>query len=415
MKYIPFDTPSGVTRLVIHKEFDHGAHPELKNTVDLGLFDPGGYGEGGPGFRAWQGGSPDDLIVAGTVEASSPHAIPGPIPAGTWHLAQYFLKSTPEGLGYKYTITFYFDGEKPPQNRVPVPAYSAGVIRRKTSWYAGNMHAHTIHSDGGYTLDNLVARNERAGFDFLASTEHNSPTAHYRFAEVGRDHPDHLLLCGDELTTPSGHANIIGQPPGKFYDFRIDAGDGKLSRRIDEVHRDGGFFTVNHPFAPCTSCFWKYYDDEWKEADAIEVWNNLWTPEDRLAVDKWDSLLKAGRRISAIGGTDYHRGEDMMSPATLIFAPELSRRAILDNLRRGHIILTQSPRSGIECNFALNNRDVLPGDEITVKGDTISLAMALTVRCKNNSDAPKKLRLIYATGERSFDLNATETKLTLDY
>jgi hypothetical protein len=408
--YLPFDVPPGVTRITIHKELEHGPDTTRKNTVDMGLFDPrGGAPEkngghpGAAGFRAWQGGVKEDLVVTGSAATSSPHAIPGPLPAGRWYVAQYYLASAPAGLGYKYTITLSFDGPKP--GKATIPKYNPGVVKLGAGWYAGNLHAHSLHSDGGRTFNNLIARNETAGFDFIASTEHNSTTAHYRFAEAARAHPKMLMLFGDELTTPGGHANIIGQEPGHWFDFRIDYGYDKLPALIDDAHRQGAFFVVNHPFAPCTTCTWQYPPAEWAKADAVEVWNGTWTPDDRIAVNMWDQQLKTGRHLIASGGTDYHRGEDAMVPTAIVYADNLSRDAILDGLRKGHIQISESPR-GPRLSFALGNRsqNVLPGDTIRLrKTDNI-----LEVAVKVTGGKGNTLRLVWQDGQVRLPVSSDE-------
>ncbi|HVK04442.1 MAG TPA: CehA/McbA family metallohydrolase [Armatimonadaceae bacterium] len=396
MKYLPFDVPDGVTKITIRKEFDHGPDPAQKNTVDLGLFDPRGYGRGGPGFRAWQGGVPQDLVISGTAEDSSPHGVPGLIPAGRWHLAQYFLKSTPAGLGYKYTVTLSFDGPKPPKDAPKPPAYSPGVLNPKRGWYAGNLHTHTLHSDGARTLPELTRRVRDAGFDFMASTEHNSPTAHFRFPEAARAAPGLLLLHGDELTTPGGHANIIGQRPGHWFDFRMDPGDGRLPAVIDEAHRQGALFVVNHPFATCTSCTWKHPEADWAaKADAIEVWNGAWSAEDREAVDNWDRLLKQGSRLRAWGGTDYHRGEEPMVPAALVYADNLSRDRVLDGMKRGRVLLSERPRGPRVFVTPAGRPDALPGD--TVRAGRDAATLPVTVRVTGGRGMT--VRLVWTTGE----------------
>jgi hypothetical protein len=404
MKYLPFDVPAGVTRITIHKQFDHGPDPNATNTVDFGLFDPRGTGPGGPGFRGWQGGAKEDFVLTGDPTTSSAHAVPGPLPAGRWHIAQYFLKSSPAGLGYTYTITFAFDGPKPPRSAAPVPRYAPGVRNPAAGWYAGNLHAHSVHSDGGRSLAEMVARCKANGFDFVASTEHNSFSAHYRFPEAAAANPGVLLLYGDELTTPGGHANIVGQAPGAWFDFRVDPGDGRLPGVIEAAHRQGALFTVNHPFATCTSCTWKYPAGEWAKADAIEVWNGKWTPEDRQAVDLWDGLLKQGRRVWAFGGTDYHRGEDALVPAALVRAQNLSTGAVLDALRRGRVVLSESARGNGPRVWVTpaGEPDALPGDTVKASGDTLPISVRVT------GGRGMTVRLVWSDGETTLPVGETD-------
>jgi predicted metal-dependent phosphoesterase TrpH len=402
MKYLPFDVPEGVTRMTIHREFDHGPDTTRKNTVDFGLFDNRGTEKG---FRGWQGGSPGDFVVTGDATTCSPHALPGPIRAGKWFLAQYYLVSVPAGLNYKYTVTFDFDGPMPPRDYPAPPRYEPGVITAKKGpgWYAGNLHAHTLHSDGGRTFPDMIGYNAAAGYDFVASTEHNTTTAHYRFPEAARAHPGVLLLYGNEFTSPGGHANIIGQTPGHWFDFRMDPGDKRLPRVIAEAHKQKAFVTVNHPYAPCTSCTWKYPAPEWRNADAIEVWNGKWTPDDAATLAMWDGLLKAGRRIHAVGGTDYHRGDDALSPATRVYAKNLSQPEIMDGLRKGHAYITESTK-GPNLFLSSLDKTALPGDTVQVPGD-----QGVQIRLGIVGGNGKTLRLIWATGATTIPINADDT------
>jgi hypothetical protein len=393
MKYLPFDVPEGVTRITVHREYDHGPDPTRKNTVDFGLWDNRGTGKG---FRGWQGGSPGDFVITGDAATCSPHAVPGPLAAGRWYIAQYYLVSAPAGLGYKYTVTFSFDGPKPPRSFPAPPRYAPGVVRKGAGWYAGNLHAHSLHSDGGRTLEAMIGRCADAGFDFVASTEHNSPTAHFRFAEVSRAHPGVLLLYGDEFTSPGGHANIIGMTPGRWFDFRIDPGDGKLPGVVAEAHRQGAVFMANHPYAPCTSCTWRYPEGEWASADAVEVWNGKWTPDDRAAVDLWDRQLKAGRRLWAYGGTDYHRGEDALVPTALVYADELATPAVLNGLRRGRVLLSESPK-GPRVYLTVGDGRTLPGDTVTVSSNAADAEIQAQIVGAGGEGVT--LRLVWADGE----------------
>lgn len=404
MRYLPFEVPKGVTRITIHRDYDHGPDAKRKNTVDFGLFDQSGTEKG---FRGWQGGSPGDFVITGDAVSCSPHAIPGPLPSGRWYIAQYYLVSAPAGLNYKYTVTFDFDGSAPPRSIPSPPPYNPGVLRTGPGWFAGNLHAHSLHSDGGRTFSEMIGRCATNGFDFVASTEHNTTTAHYRFPEAAREHPDVLLLYGDEFTSPGGHANIIGQTPGHWFDFRMDPGDRRLPGVIKEAHKEGAILTVNHPYAECMSCTWKYSVEEWKDADAIEVWNGIWTPEDRRAIEEWDSLLKAGRKIHGFGGTDYHRGEDALVPATLVYAQNLSQSTIMDGLRKGHAYISESPRGP---KLLLSNADntLLPGDTLVSPVDK-----PVEVQVRIVGGKGMTLQLIWADGKAN--LPVSEDEETLHY
>lgn len=357
MKYLPFDVPEGVTRITIHKELDHGADTKAGRIVDHGLFDPRGLDA--KGFRGWMGGHPADIVVTGDAATTSTWYMPGPLPAGRWHLAQYYLQSTPSGVKYRYTITFGYDDPKPPRAMPTIPTYRPGALKPEAGWYAGNLHTHTVHSDGGGTLEDLARKNRDAGFDFIVSTEHNTARAHWEFATVGQRVPELLLLPGIEFTSPYGHASIYGSKPGHWFEFRFDAGEERLPATIREVHGQRALISTNHPFATCTTCPWRYPEREWKGMDGVEVWNGKWDLTDEQAVTWWDGKLRQGACLTAFGGSDYHRGNDPLVPATRVWAKRLDQAAVMEGLRRGHTVLSSDPKG---ARLELRAGRAIPGD-----------------------------------------------------
>lgn len=396
IRYLPFDVPEGTTGITIHKEFDHGPGPG-KNTVDLGLFDPRGHGPGGPGFRGWQGGQSNDLTVTG--EVADRHALGGPIPPGTWHIAQWYIEATPNGLGYKYTITLKFDGGAPPGEFPPVPTYDPGILNPDSGWYAGSLHNHTHHSDGGQTVERLIALHAAAGYHFVAGTDHNQNRHHWEFAGAAAAHPGILLLFGNEITGPFGHMNVTGITPGYWYDFRWDGGEGRLKQAIAEAHRQGAIATVNHPFQGCTTCYWRHPEQEWVAADAIEVWNGRWCPENEQAMTLWDGLLKQGRHIHALGGSDFHREGNAMVPCVWVNAANLSQPAIMDALRHGRVVVAESPNAP---RLYLTVNGVGPGGEAPNPGGWLSAEIRVT------GGAGFVLRLVRADGARERKVNGDD-------
>jgi hypothetical protein len=64
----------------------------------------------------------------------------------------------------------------------------------------------------------------------------------------------------------------------------------------------GALVSVNHPkpFGPA----WDYPDA--RGFHAVEVWNGGWNEGNDASLAWWDSLLRAGRRVVAVGGSDTH-------------------------------------------------------------------------------------------------------------
>ena len=57
------------------------------------------------------------------------------------------------------------------------------------TWLAGDLHSHTVHSDGALTVPELAALAVSRGLDFVAVTDHNTVSHH-------RELPPPPLLTG---------------------------------------------------------------------------------------------------------------------------------------------------------------------------------------------------------------------------
>ena len=205
---------------------------------------------------------------------------------GTWQLVLGPYTVAPQGLAWWVEVTL---GDGPPGPAFvpdPAPARAGG---RGRGWYRGDLHTHTVHSDGTRTPAELAAAARAAGLDFVASTEHNTTSASLGWG--GHAGPDLLVIDGEEVTTRDGHWLALGLPPGAFVDWRYRAADGVLDRVLAGLHGRGGLAVAAHPFCPLPGCAWRF---GYRGLDAVEVWNGPWTPDDEAALARWDRLLAAG-------------------------------------------------------------------------------------------------------------------------
>lgn len=153
------------------------------------------------------------------------------------------------------------------------------------------------------------------------------------------------MLLGEEVTTRNGHVVALGTDPGTFVDWRYRARDNRFGRFARQIRRAGGLVVPAHPHATCIGCNWKF---GFGEADAVEVWNGPWTPDDEVALADWDGMLVASVRegrdwIPAMGGSDAHRDPDVVGlPQTVVLADDLSRPAIQDGIRAGRCYVAES-------------------------------------------------------------------------
>ena len=110
---------------------------------------------------------------------------------------------------------------------------------------------------------------------------------------------------------------------------------------IEHARSLGAVVSVNHP--ECPLCPYKWDDDE--AYDMIEIWNGPMRGTNVRVIAKWTSLLKDGRQISAVGGSDYHKPKQFAklgNPVTAVYSKSRSADDILDAIRNGNCFVTES-------------------------------------------------------------------------
>jgi hypothetical protein len=361
--YLPVQVPRGVSRIEVSYSYDRPAVPPgtLGNALDIGLFDQRGHRLGAAaGFRGWSGGFRTSFFVSAS--EATPGYLPGPIGAGTWFVVLGPYTVAPAGLAYQVDITLSFGAPGAPF----VPHYPpVRVAGRGAGWYRGDGHLHTVNSDGRRTPAEVAAAARAAGLDFIVSTEHNTSAAHGVWGPLAGD--DLLIITGEEVTTRNGHYLAAGLPGGHWIDWRYRARDGALPRFLREIHHAGGLATAAHPFTPCLACSWKF---GYAGMDAVEVWNGPWTLDDEVAVQQWNSLLVAGRWLPAVGNSDAHSEPQAVGLAqTVVFAEELSTRAVLSGIRAGRCWIAESSAVQVSMTAAGGGRSAGIGERLAVRED----------------------------------------------
>ncbi|HUZ12127.1 MAG TPA: CehA/McbA family metallohydrolase [Caulobacteraceae bacterium] len=347
---LPFDVPAGVRRLTV--EFSYTGR-EQRTTIDLGLFDP-------QRFRGWSGGDKASFTLS-AIDAT-PSYLPGPIDPGRWTLVLGVPNIRP-GVTASYQARIRFGrGEA-----TAVSAFSDAPLEAAPRWYRGDLHMHTCHSDGSVarqsgdgrspgpvyrTVEAAAAR----GVDFIAVTDHNAVSHHHALRELQPAFDRLLLIPGVEITTFRGHAGVLGAVG--FVEFRLGSRHLPSMRELqDAVARQHGLFIINHPCLPsnehCMGCGWTAEATEYARIDAVEVVNGGAVRAQGGVADGpfsgipfWEARLNQGHRITAVGGSDNHQPDGPVraasavgSPNTVVFAGNLSERAILDAIRAGRVFI----------------------------------------------------------------------------
>ncbi|MFJ8107293.1 CehA/McbA family metallohydrolase [Streptomyces sp. NPDC096132] len=339
--YVPVDVPSGVRELRISYLYDRPSVPAGTpgNALDIGLFDERGTELGGEGFRGWSGGARTEFFVR--ADGATPGYVAGPVRAGRWHIALGPYTVAPQGLTYEITVTLTYGEPSPAAPVTYPPSFARG---RGRAWYRGDCHLHSWYSDGRRTPAEIGALARSAGLDFINTSEHNTHAGHGAWADVAGD--DLLVMLGEEVTTRNGHVLAVGTEPGTFVDWRYRAREGRFGRFARRIRQAGGLVIPAHPHATCIGCAWKF---GFGEADAVEVWNGPYTPDDEVALAAWDAMLVAGVRggrgtwLPAVGNSDAHRDPDVVGlPQTVVLADDLTVEALREGIRAGRAYVAES-------------------------------------------------------------------------
>ncbi|MFB7503407.1 CehA/McbA family metallohydrolase [Streptomyces broussonetiae] len=381
--YVPVEVPSGVQEIKVSYTYDKPSVPAgtQGNALDIGLFDDRGTELGGRGFRGWSGGARTEFFVR--ADDATPGYVPGPVREGTWYVALGPYTVAPQGLTYELTITLTYGAA----GRTPHPVYPPSRAKgRGRDWYRGDCHLHSWYSDGRRTPAEIAALARAAGLDFINSSDHNTHSSHPHWADQAGD--DLLIMLGEEITTRNGHVVALGTEPGTFVDWRYRARDNRWARFARDVRRAGGLVVPAHPHATCVGCGWKF---GFAEADAVEVWNGPYTPDDEATLAEWDNTLVAAVRqgrawLPAMGNSDAHRDPDVVgSPQTVVLADDLTREAIQEGIRSGRSYVAES--KNVVLGFTVTGgrgRQAGIGERLEVAADTpvtVRLEVAGAPRC----------------------------------
>jgi hypothetical protein len=315
-----------------HREGDadpKGFRPRREiNIVDLGLIAPDGTQVG------VSGSDKTEIFVSET--RATPGYRPHALTPGAWQILVGAYKVAPEGVTVSYEITF---------------------TQKHLRLLKGDLHVHTLASDGVLSPEELAQRALRHGLDFLAITDHNQMISADSLPRL----PGITLIPGIEWTHYKGHANFLGVDKpydGPFFTNHPE----EVAARFETARARGALIVVNHPFEEV--CPFQF-DLNSLPFDCLEIWNGPMRMSNLQAIGLWQSLLAAGKKVPICGGSDYHRDHLFIfpgGPTTCVYAMSPSPADILAALRQGHAYLTFAPNGP---SLRMTAGDAMLGDSVS--------------------------------------------------
>ncbi|MCX7995149.1 MAG: CehA/McbA family metallohydrolase [candidate division WOR-3 bacterium] len=269
------------------------------------------------------------------------------------------------------------------------------------NWYFGTFHIHTTYSDGVHSVSELLNLVNSEGGNFCAITDHDTLGQCYdtAFHRTGNCEP----IRGTEWTTDSGHANVLG-PEGANTFFH-----GSIPKMIDDATYRGGLVHIIHPCDDELGMGWDRYPLLDPGIDAIEIFNNFtWFPEksrrsDPEAVEWWQQLLCAGKRIAGAGSSDYHGnipGENPLKSHSAVYARSDHPDTILKALKLGRVMACDEmgdSRLYIYADTNNNNiMDLIMGENVKINTGSRTIKFRLEV---DDADALDRVLVFSREGE----------------
>ncbi len=268
--------------------------------------------------------------------------------------------------------------EKMEPLRVRIYSVEEDLFKRRP--FKGDLHTHSYYSDGEESPSFIAASCRRAGFDFMAVTDHHqyqpSLEARDRFKDVDID----LLICtGEEVHLPDNPVHIVNFGGEKSVNEYVRENEEEYFREVKKIEQKLMHISdldARFQLASCQWCFEKirsynglgifchpfwevwtgYYVSrtvidymmESQLFDAMEILGGYYSHEEyanRLQIARYQEERARGRTIPIVGVSDAHgcnTGRLFGWFYTVVFAERLNKESISANIKELYSVAVAS-------------------------------------------------------------------------
>ncbi|MEN6664196.1 MAG: PHP domain-containing protein [Phycisphaerae bacterium] len=291
------------------------------------------------------------------------------------------------------SFTYRFEGEQEHRFRIQggkgehtivrgdfnVYSLDADLYARRP--YKGDLHLHTIYSDGKCSPAYMAARCRELGLDFLAITDHHTYQGSVEAIAAYKDAPVDVRLYGGEEVHPPGNwvhmVNFGGSQSvnaliGQDKDAYLSA-VAEIEKTLPDMHG-----LARHQYASCVWCYrqiqaggglavlchphWNYWFAysvsepelvrhfaDWP-CDALELIGGYSLKEvdcNVLQVARWrDACVKHGRDFPVVGASDAHSADETDHILgwyyTIVFSPTLELADQVASIKAGYSVAVEA-------------------------------------------------------------------------
>lgn len=263
---------------------------------------------------------------------------------------------------------------------------------------ANHLHVVNCSPDADGTPQALLGLLKKAGVDGFIQTDHNSMVLE-QTPEWQTMTQDLIGVKGMESgalaetgQTVHGHVGVIG-----IQGYENIPTNASLDEIIQIAKARGAKVIIaNHPYLDGNAWETRSADPAaggglQPEVNAIEVWNGMWgwtepISHNSKALVWWDSILKTGRHVTAVGGSDYHGpaelshlrlpGSEPTKPLLQVFADSANPQGIEDAIVAGHVSVRASETAPQVLLQADPKGD---GSWSAIEGDSVNVPQIGTV------------------------------------
>ncbi len=226
----------------------------------------------------------------------------------------------------------------------------------------GDVHTHTIFSDGANTVQEMKEMADICGLDFVFITDHQS-LKQKRYFDEKRG-----LWFGQEPVSAGHHIGLLN--PVRLFTPKCNS----LEKDYKRAKKIAPFVFIPHPVGWGHS---NWYSDKvikslWNLGNEISLeilngYRKLTSAYDEFnekSVKILEMLLKDGRHVSVVGGSDAHVNCTIGTTWTGICSRDFSLNSVINALSEGHSFASEAPLLWLSCGQSVM------GDEICKKRGT---------------------------------------------
>ncbi len=273
-------------------------------------------------------------------------------------------------------------------------------------WCPCELHCHTVHSDGDFTVERLIAAAKARKLDGIFLTDHNTMSGY----SEAREEKELSVVKGIEWTTYFGHMLVIDCEG--YVDWR-DAVPDNIDEKISAVKEKGGLVGIAHPFqlgTPiCTGGHWDFKVQNWDNVNYMEIFSEgspFINTANLRARSLWHSLLSEGYRIAPTMGRDWHREENNIYPSActyLLIDGEITAGKMKKAVKEGRTVVS----AGLVAEVVTDKGEA-PGDTVQAGKITLNIKLDASRHCELEplrEIKAEKLVLCSSEGEREYPLS----------